>query len=158
MLKPSQLAPLDIEVLDEADQPITLSSQLGNWVVVYFYPKDDTPGCTVEACSLRDNHVVLKRMGVNVIGISRDNSKSHQKFTEKYQLQFSLWSDPEHKLLEAFGAWGEKKFMGKLFMGINRSTFIINPDGFIVKTFEKVTPKNHGGEIVEFLKTQIAEG
>ena len=155
MLQPTQPVPLEIEVFDETGKPTTLRSQLGRWIVLYFYPKDDTPGCTTEACSLRDNHVRLVQLGVKVIGVSKDTIDNHQRFAAKYQLPFSLWSDPNHTLLEAFGAWGEKKFMGRLFMGIVRSTFIINPEGKIVKTFEKVTPKNHGEQIIAFLETKI---
>ncbi len=153
MLQPTSLAPLDVEITDEQGQPISLQSVLGKWVVLYFYPKDDTPGCTVEACSFRDISAELTKLGAVVIGVSKDAAKSHSTFKTKYQLNFPLWSDPDHKLLEAFGAWGEKKFMGKIYMGIIRSTFVIDPTGHISKTMEKVTPKNHGDEILAYLKS-----
>ena len=148
MLQPPASAPLDIIIQDQNDQPITLRDLLGKWVVLYFYPRDNTPGCTTEACSFRDANQELKQLGVEVIGVSKDSAKSHQKFAEAHQLNFPLWSDSKHALLEAFGAWGEKKFMGKVFMGILRSTFLINPEGVIVKTWEKVTPKNHAAEVL----------
>lgn len=155
MLQPPALAPLDIKVVDESDQATTLRKFLGKWVVLYFYPRDNTPGCTVEACSFRDANSDIKKLGAVVIGVSKDNQVSHEKFKTQHQLNFPLWSDSEHQLLEAFGAWGEKKFMGRLFMGITRSTFIIDPQGKIAKTWEKVSPKNHSVEILEFLQNQI---
>lgn len=156
MLKPSETAPLDIRVQDEHSQPTSLRALLGHWVVLYFYPKDNTPGCTQEACEFRDANEELQKLGVTVIGVSKDNQTSHEKFRTQYQLSFPLWSDPDHTLLEAFGAWGERKFMGRIFMGILRSTFIINPTGQIVKVWEKVTPKNHAAEVLAFLQTQLA--
>ncbi len=154
MLQPSQLAPLDIVVQNEQGQPTSLRSLLGQWIVLYFYPKDNTPGCTQEACEFRDANQDLKKLGVTVIGVSKDKLASHEKFRTQYQLSFPLWSDPDHVLLEAFGAWGERKFMGRIFMGILRSTFIIDPTGHIVKVWEKVNPKNHAVEVLEFLRTQ----
>jgi len=152
MLTVGDTAPLDIEVLDEQSRPITLRSLLGNYVVLYFYPKDNTPGCTKEACNFRDANVDLKKLGVQVIGISKDSATSHHNFKQRHNLNFPLWSDKEHKLLSAFGAWGEKKSFGKLFMGIIRSTFIIDPQGKIVKTWEKVNPANHQQEVLEFFE------
>ena len=141
MLKPPTLAPLDVEVIDETGQSTSLRNHLGKYLVLYFYPKDQTPGCTVEACSFRDANQELKKLGVEVIGVSKDSIESHQKFTEKHQLNFPLWSDPDHQLLEAFGAWGQKNRFGKLYMGIIRSTFIIDPTGKIIKSWEKVNVK-----------------
>jgi len=155
MLSPGNSTPLDISVLDETGKPANLKNLLGKWVVLYFYPKDNTPGCTTEACSFRDANQDLQKLGVKVIGVSGDSAASHQKFQTQHQLNFPLWSDPDHKLLAAFGAWGEKTFMGRLFMGIIRSTFVINPAGKIVKTWEKVSPKDHAAAVLEFLKTQI---
>lgn len=155
MLKPNTAAPLDVTVIDQAGSPTSLRSQLGKWVVLYFYPKDNTPGCTAEACSFRDASSELTALGATVIGVSKDNAASHQKFATAFSLNFPLWSDPDHQLLTAFGAWGEKKFMGRLFMGIIRSTFVINPQGIVVGAFPKVTPKNHGEEILSFLKAHI---
>ena len=157
MLQPPSSAPLDIIIQDQNDQPITLRKMLGKWLVLYFYPRDNTPGCTTEACSFRDANQELKQLGVEVIGVSKDSAKSHQKFTQTHQLNFPLWSDPEHRLLEAFGAWGEKKFMGRVFMGIMRSTFLINPEGVIVKTWEKVTPNNHAAEVLAAVQTEQAK-
>lgn len=157
MLQPNQMAPLDISVADEHGKTTTLRSLLGKWVVLYFYPKDDTPGCTTEACSFRDISAEITKLGAVVIGVSKDNSKSHQNFKTKYQLNFPLWSDPDHQLLSAFGAWGEKKFMGRIYMGIIRSTFIIDPTGHIRYTIEKVTPKHHGEEILKQLQLLIGK-
>lgn len=155
MLKPGDIAPLSQSVLDENGQPISLEKTLGKYVVVYFYPKDDTPGCTVEACSFRDANQELQKKGVTVIGVSKDSPASHKKFTEKYNLNFPLWSDPDHVLLEGFGAWGQKSRFGKMYMGIIRSTFILDPQGKIIKTWEKVKPEGHSEEVLAFLNTQI---
>lgn len=157
MLQPPAQAPLDITVYNQNDQAVRLRDLLGQWVVLYFYPRDNTPGCTTEACSFRDANSELQSLGVQVIGISKDSAKSHQKFTQDHQLNFPLWSDPDHKLLEAFGAWGEKKFMGKIFMGILRSSFLIDSAGNIVRTWEKVTPKGHAEEVLEAVKTAQAQ-
>ena len=157
MLQPPASAPLDIVIQDQNDQPISLRELLGKWVVLYFYPRDNTPGCTTEACSFRDANQELKKLGVAVIGVSKDSAKSHQKFTQDHKLNFPLWSDPNHALLEAFGAWGEKKFMGKVFMGILRSSFLIDPQGAIFKTWEKVTPNDHATEVLEAVKTAQAK-
>jgi peroxiredoxin Q/BCP len=155
MLQPTQSAPLDITVTNEAGEAVSLRSLLGKYVVLYFYPKDDTPGCTQEACEFRDADHEMQKLGVAVIGVSKDSLKAHEKFKTKYQLPFPLWSDPEHKLLEAFGAWGEKKFMGKMYMGIMRSTFVIDPQGKIINVWEKVTPKNHAAEVLAFLQQTL---
>lgn len=127
----------------------SLSDYEGKWLVVYFYPKDDTPGCTVEACSLRDANDELIALGANVVGISKDDEDSHRKFKAKHKLNFTLLSDESGKTIEAFGAWGPKMF-GKV--GIQRKSFIINPHGEIVKTYGRVTPLGHGEKIIEDLK------
>jgi peroxiredoxin Q/BCP len=127
----------------------SLSDYSGKWLVVYFYPKDDTPGCTVEACSLRDANDELIELGANVIGISKDDEDSHRKFKAKHKLNFTLLSDESGQTIEAFGAWGPKMF-GKV--GIQRKSFIINPDGEIVKTYGRVTPLGHGEKIIADLK------
>lgn len=121
----------------------------GKWVVLYFYPADDTPGCTVEACSLRDSRDTLAEMGAEIIGISRDDPNSHEKFKAKYSLNFLLLTDPEAKTIEDYGAWGKKMFGRE---GILRKTFIINPEGQIVKVYGRVTPLGHGEQVVEELK------
>lgn len=127
----------------------TLSYYKGKWLIVYFYPKDDTPGCTVEACSLRDANDELIALGANVVGISKDDEDSHRKFKAKHKLNFTLLSDESGTTIEDFGAWGPKMF-GKV--GIQRKSFIINPDGEIVKTYGRVTPLGHGEKIIEDLK------
>lgn len=139
-----------------ADQDGTMHSlkdYAGKWLVVYFYPKDDTPGCTKEACNFRDARDAIAEFGnAVVIGISKDNVRSHKKFVDKYELNFTLLSDPDHTTIDAFGAWQQKKFMGREFMGIKRNTYLINPNGMITKTFEDVAPENHAGEIITELK------
>ena len=155
MLTINSLAPLNISVTDQDGNLANLKSQLGHYTVLYFYPKDDTPGCTKEACSFRDAEAEMQKLGVTVIGISPDKPESHQKFQKKYSLLFPLWSDPQHKLAEAFGAWGEKKFMGKTYQGILRSTFIIDPEGKIVAVWPKVKPAEHATEVLEFLKLNL---
>ncbi len=134
------------------EEKLSLREKLDSWVVLYFYPKDDTPGCTKEACSLRDVREEFKRRGVEVIGVSKDSPKSHQKFIEKYKLNFTLWSDEDHVLMEAFGTWGEKRFMGRTYMGTLRSTFLIDPKGVISHVWEKVSPEEHGEEVLDMLE------
>ena len=127
----------------------SLADFKGKWVVLYFYPADDTPGCTVEACSLRDSRDTLADMGAEIIGISRDDPNSHEKFKAKYSLNFLLLTDPEAKTINQYGAWGKKMF-GK--EGILRKTFIINPSGEVVKVYGRVTPMGHGEQVVAELK------
>ena len=132
----------------------TLADFAGSWLVLYFYPKDDTPGCTVEACSLRDANDELIALGAQVVGISKDDTDSHQKFKAKHQLNFTLLSDPSGKTIQAYGAWGKKMF-GK--EGILRKTFIINPKGEIVKTYGRVTPLGHGDQVIADLKQLLSK-
>lgn len=127
----------------------SLSDYKGKWVILYFYPADDTPGCTAEACSLRDSRDVLAEMGAEIIGISRDNPNSHEKFKAKYALNFTLLTDPEAKTINEYGAWGKKMFGRE---GILRKTFIINPEGQVVKVYGRVTPMGHGEQVVGDLK------
>lgn len=127
----------------------TLEQYRGKWIVLYFYPKDDTPGCTVEACSLRDARDDVAALGAEVIGVSADDSESHDTFTKKHELNFTLLSDPAMKTIEAYGAWGPKMF-GKL--GIQRKTFIIDPQGQVVKVYGRVTPLGHGAQVVADLQ------
>jgi len=157
MLTAGDQAPLDITIEDENGEPVSLRSLQGHYTVVYFYPKDDTPGCTMEACNFRDAQSELTELGATVIGISKDSVASHQKFKHKHHLNFPLWSDPDHKLLEAFGSWQEKKMFGKPYMGIVRSTFILDPQGKILKTWEKVNPKNHDQEVLAFLQPLLSK-
>lgn len=126
-----------------------LNDYKGKWIILYFYPKDDTPGCTVEACSLRDARDTLAAMGAEIIGISRDEASSHEKFKAKHSLNFTLLSDPEIVTITDYGAWGKKMFGQE---GILRKTFIINPDGQVVKVYGRVTPLGHGDAIIEELK------
>jgi thioredoxin-dependent peroxiredoxin len=137
---------------NQHDQLENLSNYVGKWVVVYFYPKDDTPGCTKEACSFKDARQYLEEKGVKVFGISKDSVKSHAKFAEKHGLTFSLLSDPEAEVIKAYGAWGPKKFMGREFLGIHRYTYLINPEGYIVKEYLKVTPDQHALDILNDIK------
>ena len=147
MLKEGDKAPA-FKLNDENGTPTALEQFSGKKVVVYFYPKDDTPGCTTESCSFRDNYSAILERGAVVIGISADNESSHQKFKKKYDLPFYLLSDPEKTVIMAFGAWGEKKMYGKTYEGIIRSTFLIDEDGTIRKVWPKVTPKNHAEDVL----------
>lgn len=139
----------DFSLTDQDGKTRTLADFAGKWLVLYFYPKDDTPGCTVEACSLRDANDELIDVGAEVVGISKDDTDSHRKFKAKHQLNFTLLSDPEGKTIEAYGAWGKKMFGRE---GILRKTFIISPKGEIVKTYGRVTPLGHGEKVLEDLK------
>jgi len=146
-LKPGDTAPL-FSAPDQNEKTISLDSLKGKKVVLYFYPKDDTPGCTAEACNLRDNHHALIEQGYMVIGVSPDPVKSHIKFAEKYDLPFSLIPDTEKNIIKAYGAWGPKKFMGKSYEGVLRSTFVIDEQGYIEKVFTQVDTKNHTDQIL----------
>lgn len=128
-----------------------LSDFKGKKVVLYFYPRDDTPGCTVEACEFRDAKAQFTKKGAVVIGVSKDDEASHQKFVKKYDLNFTLLADPDHKVIEKYGAWAEKSLYGKKFMGIVRSTFVIDEEGTILKAFPKVSPEGHAKEILAVL-------
>lgn len=148
ILKIGDKAP-DFELKDQDGESHNLSDYKTKKVVLYFYPKDDTPGCTKEACDIRDNYSALKKKAV-VLGVSADDEKSHKKFAAKYNLPFILLSDPEKKVLNLYGVWAEKSFMGKRYMGIVRSTFIIDK-GKIVKIFPKVSVLGHVKEIMDSL-------
>jgi thioredoxin-dependent peroxiredoxin len=129
-----------------------LSDYLGKWVVMYFYPKDDTPGCTAEACGLRDSVKEIQNKNADILGISKDSTGSHKKFAEKYHLNFRILSDEKLETIKAYNAWGEKKFMGKTFQGVLRKTYLIDPTGEIRKVYEKVNPLVHAEEIVTDLQ------
>ncbi len=133
-----------------------LEDYAGKWLVVYFYPKDGTPGCTVEACSFRDGRDILNSLGAEIVGISKDSAKSHDKFANMHNLNFALLSDPTTETIQAFGSWKQKKFMGREYMGISRDTYIINPEGKIVKKFEGVNPVKHFEEVYRDLKALIS--
>ena len=126
----------------------SLKDYLGRWVVLYFYPRDDTPGCTKEACNFRDSFHELQKLGVVILGVSKDSVASHKKFATKYSLNFPLLSDGNHELIEKYSAWGEKKFMGRTFLGILRKTYLIDPVGNLAKVYEQVNPTLHAGEIL----------
>lgn len=132
-------------------EDVSLSDFRGRKVVVYFYPKDDTPGCTKEACSLRDGYQEIQDRGAVVLGISADKEASHAKFRARYNLPFDLLSDPEREVIRAFGAWGERTMYGKLFEGILRFTFVIDEEGTVIKTFPKVSPAQHAEEVLAVL-------
>ncbi|KNY27530.1 thioredoxin-dependent thiol peroxidase [Pseudobacteroides cellulosolvens] len=142
----------DFTLKDEQGNDISLADFKGKKVVLYFYPKDNTPGCTKQACSFRDVYDDILETGAVIIGISPDKPASHKKFKEKFNLPFYLLCDEDHKVAEIFGAWGEKKMYGKTYMGIIRSTFIIDEDMSVIKVYPKVTPEGHGEEILDFIK------
>ena len=154
MLKVGDKAPV-IEVKDINNENVSLADLSGQYIVLYFYPKDDTPGCTKEACSFRDWNAELKKLGVKVVGVSKDSVTSHKKFVNKYSLNFDLWSDEDHQLIEAFGAWQKKNMMGQEYMGTVRSTFVIDPKGVILRVWDQVNPPEHGQEIHDFIKEII---
>lgn len=151
MNKPPYAAP-DFTLSDENGEQKSLSDYKGKWLVLYFYPKDDTPGCTVEACSLRDARDNLAALGADVVGISKDDATSHEKFKAKHSLNFNLLTDPDGSVLEAYGAWGKKMF-GK--EGILRKTFLIDPEGTVVKVWGKVTPLGHGEQVLAELRSHM---
>jgi len=136
-----------IKATDQNGNSFDLSALKGSKVVLYFYPKDDTPGCTAEACNLRDNYSGLLDKGYKVVGVSPDNLKSHLKFSEKFELPFPLIPDPEKTIINAYGVWGPKKFLGKSYEGVIRTTFIIDENGIIERIIEKVDTKNHSDQI-----------
>lgn len=148
MQQPPYPAP-NFKLSDPTGKLHTLSDYSGSWLIIYFYPKDDTPGCTTEACSLRDSRDDLADLGAQIIGISKDEPSSHEKFKAKFSLNFTLLSDESGKTIEAYGAWGPKMF-GKI--GIQRKTFVINPEGQVVKVYGRVTPVGHGEQIVRDLR------
>ena len=137
---------------DSSGQVKTLDDYAGKWLVLYFYPKDDTPGCTIEACSIRDAHEKLIMAGAQVVGISMDDSESHEKFKSKYALGFTLLSDPDRQVINAYGAWGKKMF-GK--EGVLRKTFLIDPTGNVTKIWGRVTPEGHGDQVLAELHDQM---
>ena len=133
---------------DQDGKTVSLSTLKGQKLALYFYPEDDTPTCTVQACNLRDNFSLLKKMGITVIGVSPNDEASHQKFREKFSLPFSLLADTGHKIIEKYGVWGEKNLYGRKYMGLHRTTFLIDEDGIIKKIFLKPKNKMHAEEIV----------
>lgn len=144
---------LEFNLPDQTGKMHALSDYKGKWVLIYFYPKDDTPGCTKEACSFRDMSADFKKKNVVILGISKDSVVSHQKFANKYHLTFPILSDESKNVIKVYGAWGKKKFMGKEFEGTLRNSYLINPQGEIVKTFNGVNPLTHAKDVLEFLTT-----
>ncbi|MBP9691246.1 thioredoxin-dependent thiol peroxidase [Candidatus Woesebacteria bacterium] len=152
MLAPQTLAPA-FTLPDQEGNSHSLSDFKGSWVVLYFYPKDDTPGCTKEACTFRDSYAVFREKGIVILGVSKDSVKSHAKFIEKFSLPFTLLSDESTEMIRAYGAFGEKKFMGKTYMGVHRISYLIDPTGMIRKVYPKVNPSEHAGEILTDVET-----
>jgi peroxiredoxin Q/BCP len=146
----------EFSLADENGVNRSLSEFRGAPVVLYFYPKDDTPGCTTEACAFRDDYSVYRQAGVTILGVSPDSAKSHTKFKEKYNLPFTLLADEEHAVCELYGVWGLKKMMGREYTGVFRTTFVIDANGKIVKVFEGVKPDGHSAEVLAALKTPAA--
>jgi peroxiredoxin Q/BCP len=142
----------DFQAKDQNGKNISLSDFSGKDLILYFYPKDDTPGCTAEACSFRDNYQSLLNEGFEVVGVSTDDEKSHQKFINKYDLPFPLIADTDKKIVESYGVWVEKNMYGKKYMGVARKTFIINKNGIIGKIIDKVDTKNSSGQVLDSLK------
>lgn len=139
----------DFEVVDQDGNKVSSKDLIGKRTIIYFYPKDNTSGCTAEACNLRDNHAALVARGYNIIGVSKDSAASHRKFADKYDLPFTLLSDTSTQMLQAFGAWGEKKMYGKTVMGTIRRTFIFDENGVLERIIEKVDTKNHASQILQ---------
>lgn len=139
----------DFEVVDQDGNKVSSKDLIGKRTIIYFYPKDNTSGCAAEACNLRDNHAALVAQGYNVIGVSKDSAASHRKFADKYELPFTLLSDTSTQMLQAFGAWGEKKMYGKTVMGTIRRTFIFDENGILERIIEKVDTKNHASQILQ---------
>jgi peroxiredoxin Q/BCP len=150
VLKVGEVAP-DFELQSDSGETVRLADLRGKKVVLYFYPKDNTPGCTTEACEFRDRASQIKGKGAVVLGVSPDSVKSHEKFKTKYELPFTLLSDPDHSVAEKYGAWGEKKMYGKTYEGILRTTFLIDEKGKVEEVFEKVKAKGHGDQVIEAL-------
>ena len=150
-LKEGDKAP-DFAVQDQHGKTVKLSDLKGKKVILYFYPKDNTPGCTKEACDFKSNYSDLKKRGYEVVGVSTDSVKSHQKFIEKFDLPFTLLADTEKEIVNAYGVYGEKKFMGRTYQGIHRTTFVIDEKGVIEKVIKKVDTKNSTQQVLEAME------
>jgi thioredoxin-dependent peroxiredoxin len=150
MIAEGKAAP-DFELENDAGETVRLSDLRGKSVVLYFYPKDDTPGCTAEACEFRDAYDRFREKGVEVIGVSPDPVASHQKFKTKYELPFPLLADTDHAVADRYGVWGQKTYGGRTYMGVDRSTFVIAPDGTLVKAMRGIKPAGHAAELLDEL-------
>ena len=150
MIEEGKPAP-DFELPSDSGEKIKLSALRGKPVVLYFYPKDDTPGCTVQACEIRDAYDDFREKGAVVLGVSPDDEASHVKFKQKYKLPFTLLADPEHRVAEQYGVWKERNMYGKKSMGIERSTFVIDADGKVAKTLRRVKPDEHAAQVLALL-------
>ncbi len=143
------------EALNENEQIVKLSDYQGKKLILFFYPKDDSPGCTKEACSLRDGYRQLQKLGYEVLGVSPDKASKHKKFTDKYEFQYSLLADPDKKIIGDYGLWGPKKFMGKDVIGVYRTTVIIDEAGIITHIIDKVKTDAHASQIIELIQSEI---
>jgi len=152
MLREHAKAP-DFTLPDQDGVLHTLSAYAGSWVLIYFYPKDDTPGCTKEACQLRDTFPSFEKVNAKVFGVSADTVQSHKRFANKYNLPFTLLADPDKGMIETYGVWQEKKFMGRTYMGIVRSSVLIDPKGDIAKIYPKVIPEKHAEEVLADIRS-----
>src|SRR4051812_27523417 len=150
MVQEGKAAP-DFELATDTGETVKLSDLRGKQVVLYFYPKDDTPGCTTQACGIRDTYGEFERAGAVVLGISPDDVGSHEKFKQKYSLPFTLLADDGHQVAEEYGVWAEKKYMGRSYMGVDRSTFVIDEDGNVKKAMHKVKPDTHADDVLAVL-------
>lgn len=152
VLKVGQPAP-DFELPDQSGEIHRLKDYRGRWVLVYFYPKDDTPGCTTEACAIRDKFLDFKKLKIQVFGVSADSVASHKKFIEKFDLSFTLLADINKEIIKKYGVWGKKKFMGREYDGIMRQSFLIDPQGAIAKIYDQVKPAIHAEEVLQNFET-----
>ena len=150
MIEEGKPAP-DFELTSDGGETVKLSSLRGQPVVLYFYPKDDTPGCTAQACGIRDAYGEFQRAGAIVLGVSPDDERSHVKFRDKYKLPFTLLADPDHSVSEQYGVWGEKSFRGRKYLGVSRSTFVIDADGTVKKVLHDVNPATHADAVLAAL-------
>jgi peroxiredoxin Q/BCP len=151
LLKVGEKAP-NFEGLSQNGESVSLENFQGKRVAIYFYPKDNTPGCTTQACNLRDNDALLKALNIQIIGVSADNVQSHKKFAEKFELPFPLIADTNQEILKSYGVWGPKKFMGKEYVGIHRTTYVLNERHEIVGVIERPNTKDHANEVADFFK------
>jgi peroxiredoxin Q/BCP len=143
----------DFALTTDTGETVKLSDFRGKQVVLYFYPKDDTPGCTTQACGIRDVYGEFQKEGAVVLGVSPDDESSHVKFKDKYELPFTLLADTDHAVSEEYGVWGEKKYMGRTYMGVDRSTFVIDEDGNVKRVMHKVKPDSHADDVLETLRS-----